>query len=193
MSEIDKVITAQRYALGFSYEDYLSSIGENRARFEPHIAAFKLSTADVQFFKRIVDKVGDVKVVAIGEDWCPDVHRGLPILAKIAEASSMELRFFPRDKNLDIMNLFLKDAKYQSIPVFAFFDGNFNYLCHWTERPVTASRFYEQIRAELIQQSLSEEDMRKTMREKMAPLTAGWRQDTVAELKVLLLEATKKR
>jgi hypothetical protein len=193
MSEIANVITAQRYAQGFTYEAYINSIGENRTKFEPHISAFKLSAMDVQFFKSIVDKVGDVNVIAIGEDWCPDVHRGLPIVAKIAEASGMDLRFFPRDKYLDIMNLFLKDFKYQSIPVFAFFDGKFSYMCHWTERPVAASRFYEQIRTELTQQRLSEEDMRKTMREKMAPLTDGWRQETVAELKALLLEAIKKR
>ena len=192
MSEIAMVITAQRYAQGFTYEDYLNSIGENRARFTPHITAFQLAPADTQFFKSIVHQVGAIKIVAIGEDWCPDVHRGLPIIAKIAEASGMELRFFPRDKNLDVMNLFLKDGKHQSIPVFAFFDGNFNHLCHWIERPASAYRFQEQIRAELMQQKLSEDDTRKAMREKMAPLTDSWRRDTVAEIKELLSKVTKK-
>ncbi len=192
MSEIAKVMTAQRYAQGFTYEAYLNSIGENRNRFTPHITAFKLAPVDAQFFKSIVHRVGAVKIVAIGEDWCPDVHRGLPIIAKVAEASGMELRFFPRDKNLDIMNLFLKDGKYQSIPVFAFFDGNFNHLCHWIERPTSAYRFQEQIRAELMQQKLSEDDTRKAMREKMTPLADSWRQDTVAEIKTLLSEVTQK-
>ena len=192
MSETARVINAQRYAQGFTYENYLNSIGENRARFTPHITAFQLASVDIQFFKSIVHQVGAVKIVAIGEDWCPDVHRGLPIIAKIAEASGMELRFFPRDKNLDIMNLFLKDGKYQSIPVFAFFDGKFNHLCHWIERPASASRFQEQIRADLMQQKLSEDDTRKAMREKMAPLTDSWRQDTVVEIKELLSKVTKK-
>ena len=96
--------------------------------FRAHIDAFKLGAADTTALKDLVKKAGGVKVVGIGEDWCPDVHRGLPVLAKMAEAGGMELRFFPRDKNLDIINLFLNQGKYQSIPVFAFFDGKLNHL-----------------------------------------------------------------
>lgn len=191
MPEISDIITAERFAQGFSFEDYLKSIGENQSRFAPHIAAFQLAPADAESFKEIVKKTGAIKVVAVGEDWCPDVHRGLPIVAKIAEASGMELRFFPRDKNTDIINLFLKDGKYQSIPVFAFLDNNLRYLCHWIERPEAATRFQEQIRAELAQQKLSDEDTRKVMREKVAPLTDEWRRETVREIRELLAKATK--
>jgi len=192
MPEISTVITAQRYVQGFTFEDYLKSIGENRSRFEPHISAFKLAAEDAKAFKDIVKKVGTIKVVAIGEDWCPDVHRGLPVMAKIAEAGGMDLRFFPRDKNLDIMNLFLKEGKYQSIPVFAFFDGNLKHLCQWIERPEAATKFQDQIRSELAQQKLSEEDTRKAMRERTGPLTESWRQETVKELKELLSGAIKR-
>ncbi len=125
MSEIGRVVNAQRFTQGLTVEDYLSSIGDNKSRFEPHINAFKLSPADARYFGDVVKSLGAVKVVGIGEDWCPDVHRGLPIVARIAEASGMELRFFLRDKNVDLMNLFLKEGKYQSIPVFAFFDRGF--------------------------------------------------------------------
>lgn len=189
MSEMSKVINAGRYAQGFTFEGYLDSIGENRARFTPHIEAFRLSADDAQSFKEIVKRLGAVKVIAIGEDWCPDVHRGLPIIAKIAEASGMELRFFPRDKNVDLINFFLKEGKYQSIPVFAFFDGNFNPIGHWIERPAEATRFQDEIRATLSQQKLSDDDTRKLMREKTAPLTESWRQETVKELKELLGKA----
>ncbi|OGO36798.1 MAG: hypothetical protein A2147_00095 [Chloroflexi bacterium RBG_16_57_8] len=193
MSEMASVITAERYAQGLTFEGYLDSIGENRARFTPHITAFRLAPADAKFFKDTAMGLGGVKVVAIGEDWCPDVHRGLPVVATIAEAGNMELRFFPRDKNLDIINLFLKEGKYQSIPVFALFDGNLNYLCHWIERPAAATRFQDQIRAELAQQILADDDMRKMMREKTAPLAESWRQETVRELRELLSQAAAVR
>jgi hypothetical protein len=190
MSEIASVITFERFAQGLTFEGYLSSIGENQARFVPHIAAFNLSRIDAQFFRDVVTRVNGMKVVAIGEDWCPDVHRGLPIIAKIAQDSGMDLHFFPRDKNLDIMNLFLNQGKYQSIPVFAFFDSQLKYLCHWTERPAVATRFQDEIRAELAKQKLGEEETRKMMREKTAPLVDSWRQETVKELKELLAQAT---
>jgi hypothetical protein len=191
MPETTSIINAQRFAKGLTFKDYMDSIGETRARFEPHIAAFTLSESDTEFFKDAVHKTGAIKIVAIGEDWCPDVHRGLPVVAKISEASGMELRFFHREKNLDVMNLFLKDGKFQSIPVFAFFNGNFNYLTHWIERPVEASKFYDQIRAELSSQKLPEEEMRKAMREKAAPLADIWRSETVQEIRAHLSDAIK--
>lgn len=186
MTKIAEVVTDKRFAQGFTFEGYLDSIGENRSRFSPHITAFQLAPADTNYFKQAVKNAGGIKVLAIGEDWCPDVHRGLPIVAKIAESSGMELRFFPRDKNLDLINLFLKEGKYQSIPVFAFFNNDLKYLCHWIERPAAATKYQEEIAAQLAQQKLSGEDMHKAMREKMAPLTESWRQETVRELKDLL-------
>ncbi len=193
MSEIKKVITAERYAQGLTFKGYMDSIGANKERFDPHINAFKVAASDVAALKDLVKKAGGIKIVGIGEDWCPDVHRGLPVVAKMAEASGMDLRFFPRDKNLDVMNLFLNQGKYQSIPVFAFFDSKLNYLGHFTERPAVATKFQDEIRAELAKQKLSEDDTRKMMREKTAPLAESWRQETVKEMRELLAKAIQSR
>ena len=63
-------------------------------------------------------------------------------MAAIAQASGMDMRVFPRDKNLDIMNLYLNQGKFMSIPVFAFFDRNLNPLCHWIERPKSSDSIH---------------------------------------------------
>jgi thiol-disulfide isomerase/thioredoxin len=181
----ENVITVQRYSLGFTYEAYLNQLGDTRQRFAEHEAAFRLAPADAQFFKDIVHRIGRVKVVAIVEDWCPDVHRGLPIMAAIAQASGMDMRVFPRDKNLDIMNLYLNQGKFMSIPVFAFFDQNLNPLCHWIERPKAATRFTEEIAAELAKKKLGEEELRQERRKRSQLMTDSWRQETVKELKEL--------
>jgi hypothetical protein len=123
--------------------------------------------------------------LAIVEDWCPDVHRGLPIMAAIAQVSGMDLRIFPRDQNLDIMNLYLHQGKFMSIPVFAFFDKDLNPLCHWIERPKAATRFMEEIASELNKKKLSEEEMRQERRKRSQPMTDTWRQETVKELEDL--------
>jgi thiol-disulfide isomerase/thioredoxin len=181
----ENVITVQRYSLGFTYEAYLNQTGDTRQRFAEHEAAFRLAPADAQFFKDIVHRIGRVKVVAIVEDWCPDVHRGLPIMAAIAQASGMDMRVFPRDKNLDIMNLYINQGKFMSIPVFAFFDQNLNPLCHWIERPKAATRFTEEIAAELAKKKLGEEELRQERRKRSQLMTDSWRQETVKELKEL--------
>ena len=186
MSETAMVVTAQRYSQGFSYEGYLNQLSDARQRFAEHSAAFHLTPSDAQFFKDMVQRSGGLKVLAIVEDWCPDAHRGLPVMAAIAQASGMELRVFPRDKNLDIMNLYLNQGKFMSIPVFAFFDQKLNPLCHWIERPKMATAFMEEVAAELAKRKLSEEELRQERRKRSAPMGDSWRQETVKELKDLL-------
>jgi len=106
-------------------------------------------------------------------------------MAAIAQVSGMDLRIFPRDQNLDIMNLYLYQGKFMSIPVFAFFDKDLNPLCHWIERPKAATRFMEEIASELNKKKLSEEEMRQERRKRSQPMTDTWRQETVKELEDL--------
>jgi hypothetical protein len=178
----ESVITAERYSRGFTYQDYVNQLGDTRQRFAEQEAAFHLASTDAQFFKDIVHHLGHINALAIVEDWCPDVHRGLPIMASIANVSSMDLRIFPRDQNLDIMNLYLNQGKFMSIPVFAFFDKDLNPLCHWIERPKAATRFMEEIATELSKKKLSEEEIRQERRKRSQPMTEIWRQETVKEL-----------
>ncbi len=106
-------------------------------------------------------------------------------MAAIVQASGMDMRVFPRDKNLDIMNLYLNQGKFMSIPVFAFFDQNLNPLCHWIERPKAATRFTEEIAAELAKKKLTEEELRQERRKRSQLMADSWRQETVKELKEL--------
>ncbi len=179
------VVTAERFAKGYTYKDYLASIKANKDQFERNEKEFKLKPEDAKFFADQGKKLAGVKVVAIGEDWCPDVWRGLPIIARVAEVAALELRVFPRDQNMDIENEYLNQGKYASIPVFAFYGAGFRPLKHWTERPQTAYEFYDKLNKELA--SMPEEQARTERRSRSAPEQENWRQETVKELKQLLL------
>lgn len=192
MADTSKVITSQRFSQGFTYEGYLAQMTGNRESYQQSDAAFKLSSEDAKFFMDVVRRLGGVKVIAIVEDWCPDAHRGLPIVARIAQASGMELRVFYRDKNPDIMNLYLNQGNFQSIPVFAFFDKNLRPVCHWIERPAAAIHFMEEMTAELAKKKLNEEELRQERRKRNAPMTDSWRQETVRELRELLAKSVPK-
>jgi hypothetical protein len=182
----NNVLTEQRYSQGLTYEAYLDQLGETRQRFEEHAAAFQLTPADTRSFKKLVEGLGGVKVLAIAEDWCPDVHRGLPIMSAIVRNSGMEMRVFPRDKNMDIMNLYLKQGKYMSIPVFAFFDSTMKPIGHWIERPEAASKFMEELAAELTAKKFDEKELRSEIRKRNQLMTDKWRKETVKELKAIL-------
>ena len=65
----------------------------------------------------------------------------------------MEVRVFPRDENLDIMNEYLKNGEFLSIPVPVFYTDSMDEIGHWHERPVAAieetPRITEQTKSEM--------------------------------------------
>ena len=151
-----------------------------------------LTDDDAEAFRSLAARPdGPAKVLALGEDWCPDVFRGLPVMVRIAEAAGMELRIFPRDDNLDIMNEFLNRGESQSIPTFVFYTRDHRYIAHWIERPARANAELGEIPK--LFADLDREKDREKMRERYdefqrGPVWASWRQETVRELRELLQE-----
>ncbi len=136
----ESVVTPERFASGMTWQQYVDQIKRNREKFAYNYEETVVSDGDVEAFRSLAAKAdGPAKVLALGEDWCPDVFRGLPVMVRIAEAAGLELRIFPRDENLDIMNEFLKGGEHQSIPVFVFYSKDHGYIAHWTERPAKAN------------------------------------------------------
>src|SRR6202011_5477028 len=98
---------------------------------------------------------GPANMLVISEDWSSDCRRDVPVFARIAAATGMELRIFARDgqrfstanvpslsdaadSSADIMAEFLNHKNgqtWQSIPVCAFFTAKMEYLYHFTEYP----------------------------------------------------------
>ena len=187
MSEQTSVVTPERFSSGFTYEDYIAQIKVNKDRFEQYYQSVEVSPDDADFFKKAV-AAGVAKMLVLGEDWCPDVYRGMPVAARISEASGMELRVFPRDENLDIMNEFLKDGEFQSIPTVVLYTNDHDYLGHWIERPAKANEERTQIEAQVKQEmsGASDEDVRAAIRERTAARFPAWQQDSIKEIRQLI-------
>ncbi len=189
MASQGQVVDAARFSQGLTYEQYVAGIKNNREEFEKNYAQARLTPADREFFAGLGQRLGTkIKFVALGEDWCPDVHRGLPIAARSAEACpDMELRVFPRDENLDIMDQYLNQGKFQSIPTFVFFDENFDELGRFFERPAAANALMSELREAVAKQKLGEQETRALMREKVLEVYASKIVPaTVADIKELL-------
>lgn len=134
VTKLDRV-TRDRWEQGFTWEAYLAAIENNQTRFRRNYEETEIRAEDAAFFRSVNDREGgELRVLAIGEDWCPDVYFNLPTMARIAEAAGVPLRIFPRDQNHDLMNRYLKDGEFMSIPVFVFFGRDNRELGHWIER-----------------------------------------------------------
>jgi hypothetical protein len=180
------VVTPERFAQGLTYDQWVSAIDRSQDRFQENYDATELSEDDIRAFRELVARPnGPARCLALGEPWCPDVFRGLPVMARIAEACGMELRVFFRDQNKDIMAEFLKQGEHESIPTFVFYTRDHRYLCHWIERPALADEEMHLMR-QIFENRPREEALAEYLAFQKGPVWAGWRRETVREILDLL-------
>lgn len=131
-------VTRERFDQGLTYDDYKNQMTRNRERLEDNERTLALSGEDAAFFANLPQTV---HALALAEDWCGDVINNLPILGRLAQESGgkLDVRVFPRDQHLDLMDQYLNQGQHRSIPVFVFFDQDWRELGHWIERPAAVS------------------------------------------------------
>lgn len=72
-----------------------------------------------------------VHIIAIAEDWCGDVIRHAPVVAKLAAASDkVKLRFISREDRPDVFARFLTNGG-EAIPKFIFLSSDFVECGNW--------------------------------------------------------------
>lgn len=188
MPDKSSVVTPERFGEGLTYDDYIAQINVNKDQFQNLYDQFQLTKEDAKFFHEAAQHLnGPAKLMAIGEDWCPDVYRGIPVMARIAEASGIEMRVFPRDSHLDIMNEFL-NGEYMSIPVAVFYTQDHQYIGHWVERPESANRDRAQIEEQikLDMPDADEKSARAELRSRNQARFPIWQQESVTEMRQIV-------
>jgi len=151
---------------GKTIEEFLAGYGDNRAKFEQLLAESALSAEQSRNAKALPH---GLNVLVIAEPWSGDVMYNLPPLIRLAEAAGWQVRIFHRDQYPELILPYRKDGLYYSIPVFIFYDQDFNELAHWIERPAEATRMIDE-------ESLK---LRRRLREEHKE---EWRQATIEEL-----------
>ena len=188
MAQAKIPLDAQRFAKGLTWKDYMAQMGDTRARTEDNYAKATLTEDERKFFSGI----SQCKyAMMLAENWCGDVHRNSPLIARAVEAMpGCELRVFFRDQNLDLTDCYLNNG-YRSIPVVAFFDKDWNEICRWIERPHAATQKAFALRAKTIdvapadQQEAATQEFRKQVQAAYEAPNSLWR-DTAKELKAVL-------
>ena len=114
-------------------------------------------------------------VVVIAESWSGDVLYNLPALLALAESLDWQVRIFMRDEHLEMIESYKKEGIYLSIPVFIFYDKDFEEIANWVERPQIATKTIDE-------ESLN---LRRRLREEKK---VEWRKATLRELNNLLVK-----
>jgi hypothetical protein len=78
--------------------------------------------------------------LVLTEGWCGDAAQNIPVLNKIAEATThIDLKIVLRDEHLPLMDLFLTNGG-RSIPKLIALDKDNNVMASWGPRPTTAAK-----------------------------------------------------
>lgn len=188
MTQLRIPLDQKRFTSGLRWSDYLAQMGDHRARTAENYGKCVLTDEERHFFGSLHQTPFGLM---IAENWCGDVHRNSPMLARIAEAMpGFELRVLARDQHLDLSDCFLNNG-YRSIPVMVFFDKDWNEIGHWIERPSRANTIGSSIRAKTIDAAAADQkdaamvEYRKRMSEAYEGPEGLWR-DTVREVRQML-------
>jgi hypothetical protein len=127
-------VTREQFEQGMTYDAYKAQMTRNKEKVEQNEQSLQLKPEDLAAFK----SAKPLKVLALAEDWCGDVVANLPILGRIAKDSgTLDVRVLLRDQDPGsaVMDQYLKDGQFKSIPVFVFLDDNFDDKGVFIERP----------------------------------------------------------
>jgi hypothetical protein len=85
--------------------------------------------------------------LVLTEHWCGDSAQILPYVQKMVELNSnIKIKFFFRDENLELMDLYLTNGK-QAIPKIIAFDKEGIELFQWGPRPKEVIKLFEEEKA----------------------------------------------
>ncbi len=140
-------VTAERFNEGMTYQQYVDQMTQNKERFLENYEKATVNPEDMAYFANLPEPV---HMLVIAEDWCGDVIAGLPVLGKLLDGAGdkLNVRVFLRDQNEDIMNQYLKEGQYKSIPVFVAYDAQMHELGYFIERPAALTSEMQKARNE---------------------------------------------
>ncbi|MEG8945473.1 thioredoxin family protein [Rosettibacter firmus] len=97
---------------------------------------------------RLIKYISEQYWLIITEHWCGDSAQIVPYISKIAECNEkINLIIIERDKNLDIMDMYLTNGT-RSIPKLIAFDYDGKELFQWGPRPKEAQELINKAKAE---------------------------------------------
>lgn len=152
---------------GETIEKFIEGMQNNKEEFKLYLSEINL---DEQPLGSLPD---EINVMVIAEDWSGDVLYNVPVLFALAKSKGWDVKVFKRDKFPELILPYRKDGLYHSIPVFVFYDKEFNELANWIERPFAATK-------------LIDEESLKLRRRLRAEHKEEWRLEAIKEITNLL-------
>jgi hypothetical protein len=137
-------LSPEIWRLAVAYPDYRAGVTRNQEAFDEAYAHPGLEPGDFDLLRALPP----LRILAIGEDWCPDVFNTLPTWVRITEMlPRWDLRVLARDAHPEVMAHFLWKDGAQRIPVYAFYNEAGRLQVWWSGRSAEAEDGLEELLA----------------------------------------------
>jgi hypothetical protein len=134
------VLSKERFEAATTFAQYHERMQANKERMGQFVDEVQISDADLAWWRGR----GPIKILTLTYDSCGDALYNIPIMAKIAQqCPNIDLRVVQRDENLDIMDRYLNQGIYRSVPTFIFMNENLEEIGNLKERPEEITRVIE--------------------------------------------------
>ncbi len=131
---------------GLTSEQYMKTLAKHKDGFHHIYNNFTIPN-DEQFLENLKEK--QVRAVILAEPWCGHCMLDIPILLRIAEKTTMPVRFLLRDENLKLMDQYLTNGKSRTIPIMIFIDENGQEIAKWGPIADHVKQFVDQHKKDL--------------------------------------------
>lgn len=134
------VISRERFESAPTFAQYLERMQANQERMAQFVDEVRIPEEELAWWR----SRGPIKVYVLTFDSCGDALYNIPVMAKIAQqCPNVDLRVVQRDENLDIMDRYLNQGMFRSVPTFIFMDEQMEEIGHLKERPEEVTRLIE--------------------------------------------------
>jgi hypothetical protein len=134
------VMSKERFDAATTFAQYHERMQANKDRMAQFVDEVTIPEADLEWWR----SRGPLKVYVLTFDACGDALYNIPVMAKIAQqCPNIDLRVVQRDENLDIMDRYLNQGQFRSVPTFIIMDENLEEVGNLKERPEEITRVIE--------------------------------------------------
>ncbi|MBD1372295.1 thioredoxin family protein [Hazenella sp. IB182357] len=173
------------YEKGNTYEQYVADMKVNQAGLLNVYEQVTIEPGDQLFFSQLKEQ--QLRVVCLTADWCGDAMLCLPIMKRIAEVASFEIRTLIRDENLELMDQYLTNGKSRSIPIFIFINHAGEEVGVWGPRAAEVQAWIDDMRTTLPQSDhpdyeSKQKEMYRAFKHKITHDPAIW-QDVISSIR----------
>lgn len=132
------IVERRRYDEASRFADYLGTVVQHAGLWR---GVYRTAAVAPEAVERLRAVPGRWRLLALSEDWCSDAVSTLPVIARLAELSGVDLRVLSRDANTDLMDAHLTSGT-RSIPVVMALDGENREHGWWGPRPSALQRWF---------------------------------------------------